>query len=180
MNTPSLSALLSRYFVELRMNNWSKTTIDRRDYVLSCFITWLDERGINTAGEITSESVAAYRRWLYHHRNARTGRPLKFATQASYLSSVGHWLRWLHEQGFTDTDAGQHIEELRATHVFAVHADHLKSADFGAAQKKRSRFPQNWLVIAHASPVPAVSQRSVADHRPKFAIDAASRPKNQV
>ncbi|WP_220498239.1 hypothetical protein, partial [Stieleria mannarensis] len=60
--------------------------------------------------EITPESLAAYRRWLYHYRNERTGKPLKFCTQASYLSAVAHWLGWLAEQGWIDADPSTDLE----------------------------------------------------------------------
>ncbi|QDV45600.1 Tyrosine recombinase XerD [Stieleria neptunia] len=107
---PAPTVLLSRYFSHLKMNNWSATTISRRDYVLNKFITRSSERGIESVTEITAESLAAYRRWLYHYRNERTGKPLKFCTQASYLSTVGHWLTWLTEQGWIDSDPSTGIE----------------------------------------------------------------------
>ena len=87
-NVPAPTVLLSRYFNHLKMNNWSATTISRRDYVLNKFITWSSERGIESVTEITAESLAAYRRWLYHYRNERTGKSLKFCTQA-YLPLNG-------------------------------------------------------------------------------------------
>ena len=109
-NTPSPSILLSRYFSHLRMNNWSAVTIDRRESVLRRFIAWCSDRGIEQVGEITSESVSAYRRWLYHYRNDRNGKAIKFCTQASYLSTVAHWLAWLTEQGWLAEDPGKSIE----------------------------------------------------------------------
>ncbi len=110
MSTPSPVVLLSRYFNHLRMNNWSINTVTRRDYVLNRFIAWLAERGIETAAEITPDSIAAYRRFLYHYRNERTGKALKFCTQASYLSTITHWLTWLVEQGWIETNPGDNIE----------------------------------------------------------------------
>lgn len=116
MNTPSLQTLLGRYFVDLRIDNWSPRTIDRRSFSLGTFIAWCGERGIDSVGEITVEAVATYRRHLYHHRNARTGKPIKFATQASYLSAIRHWLAWLCEQGWIDTDPGREIQLPKEEH----------------------------------------------------------------
>ncbi|WP_436299116.1 hypothetical protein, partial [Stieleria mannarensis] len=107
---PIPTVLLSRYFSHLKMNNWSANTISRRDYVLNKFIAWSSERGIDAVTEITSESLAAYRRYLYYYRNGRTGKPLKFCTQASYLSTVVHWLGWLNEQGWINSDPSTNIE----------------------------------------------------------------------
>jgi integrase/recombinase XerD len=92
------------------MNNWSERTVDRRSFSLGTFIRWCSERGIDAACEITGEAVQSYRRHLFHHRNARTGKPIKFATQASYLSAIRHWLTWLHEQGWIETNPGEKIE----------------------------------------------------------------------
>ena len=109
-NTPSPAALLSRYFVDLRMNNWSPRTIDRRSFSLGKFIQWCADRGIDAVTEITVEAVDSYRRSLFHHRNARTGKPIKFCTQASYLSAVRHWLGWLCDQGWIETNPADKIE----------------------------------------------------------------------
>lgn len=114
--TPSPHALLSRYFVALRMNNWSPRTIDRRAYSLGKFIAWCGERGIDNVGELTAEAVEAYRRSLYHHRNDRTGKPLKFSTQSSYLSAVCHWLAWLAEQGWITDNPAQRIVLPKSEH----------------------------------------------------------------
>ena len=109
-NTPSPAALLSRYFVHLRMNNWSPRTIDRRSFSLGKFIEWCAERGIDAVAEITVEAVESYRRSLFHHRNARTGKPIKFCTQASYLSAIRHWLGWLCEQGWISDNPADKLE----------------------------------------------------------------------
>jgi len=45
--------------------------------------------------EFTPELLQAYRRYLYEHRNRRTDKPLRFATQASYLAAVKHWCGWI-------------------------------------------------------------------------------------
>ena len=49
-------------------------TIDRRDNVLRRFIAWCSDRGLDSVDEITSPSVSAYRRLLYHYRNDRNGK----------------------------------------------------------------------------------------------------------
>jgi integrase/recombinase XerD len=45
-----------------------------------------------------------------HYRNAKTGRPLKFATQASYLISVRRWFRWLAEERILPRLIGEKLE----------------------------------------------------------------------
>jgi integrase/recombinase XerD len=100
MTTPATAAprvLLQRYFTDLRIDNWSPRTIDRRSFSIGRFIDWAAVRGIESVGEITVESLEAYRQSLFHHRNAKTGKPLSFSTQASYLAALKHWLLWLFE-----------------------------------------------------------------------------------
>lgn len=109
-HVPAPVVLLSRYFCHLKMNNWSAATIARRDYVLTKFIAWSSERGIDSVTEATPELLAAYRRWLYHYRNDRTGKPLKFCTQASYLKTVCGWCAWLTEQGWIESDPSTNVE----------------------------------------------------------------------
>ena len=115
-NTPTPRTLLSRYFVHLRMHNWSATTIDRRSFSLGKFIAWCSERGIEQVTEITAEAIESYRRSLYHHRIARTGKPIKFSTQASYLWAVRHWIGWLHEQGWISDNPATGLQLPKEEH----------------------------------------------------------------
>ncbi len=96
----TFEASLSRYFLALRIANWSPQTLDRRRYSLGRFIAWAQDRGVESIGDVTPEVVEAYRRSLFHARNPRTERPLRFATQASYLTALKHWFGWLAEQGW--------------------------------------------------------------------------------
>jgi len=116
MSIPAPAKLLSRYFVDLRMGNWSPNTIDRRAHSVGKFIEWCDQRGIDRVTKITVEVVEAYRRSLFHHRNARTDKPIKFSTQASYLSAVRHWMGWLCEQDWIKTNPAEKIELPKSEH----------------------------------------------------------------
>jgi integrase/recombinase XerD len=109
-NIPAPNILMERYLLHLRMNNWAVTTIKLISGALNRFISWCDQRGISCVTEITPDATQAYRRSLFHHRNARTGKPIKFATQASYLSAVCNWLVWLSDEGWIDSNPAQRIE----------------------------------------------------------------------
>ena len=60
----TLTSLLSAYFITLRMDNWSLTTIDRRNYSLGRFIAWCAERGVDSPEDFAAanELLEAYRR----------------------------------------------------------------------------------------------------------------------
>jgi integrase/recombinase XerD len=115
-STPAPTQLMTRYFTDLLMNNWSPTTIDRRTYSIGRFIAWASERGIVCVREISSESLAAYRRQLYEHRNERTGKPIRFATQASYLNAVRHWCAWLVKEGWLSVNPAIGIQVPKEEH----------------------------------------------------------------
>ncbi len=107
---PAPSTLLNRYFTELRVSNWAATTIDRRSYSIGRFLSWCEDRGIESVTEITAEAIAAYRRSLYHHRARKTGKALSFSTQASYLSALRHWMTWLHEQNWISANPAADLQ----------------------------------------------------------------------
>lgn len=91
----SYPSLLQAYYLDLRVLNWSESTIDRRKSSLRRFINWLQARAIDHIGQVTAQHVAAYQRSLYHVGHLRSGAPLASSTQASYLSTLSHWLQWL-------------------------------------------------------------------------------------
>jgi hypothetical protein len=113
---PSFQALLRRYFQDLRADNWSPRTIDRRSYSLGRFLEWCDQRGIDAVTQITPQLMEAYRRSLFHYRNPSTGRPLKFATQASYLTALRHWCAWLVEQRWIATNPAADLRLPKEEH----------------------------------------------------------------
>jgi integrase/recombinase XerD len=124
---PSFQALLRRYFHDLRADNWSPRTIDRRSYSLGRFLAWCEQRGIDTVAQITPQLMEAYRRSLFHYRNPSTGRPLKFATQASYLTALRHWCAWLVEQRWIATNPAADLrlpkEEHRLPSAYLTHEE---------------------------------------------------------
>ena len=93
--THSMASLLEAYYLDLRVKNWSEGTISRRQYGLKRFVNWLADRSIDTFNEVTPEVIEAYQRSLYHIGNLRNRKPLRAATQASYLSTIVHLMRWL-------------------------------------------------------------------------------------
>ena len=112
----TFESLLSRYFLSLQIANWSPRTVDRRRYSLGRFVDWVKERGAESHGDLTTELLEAYRRSLFHHRNGRTGKPLRFATQASYLVAVKHWLGWLAEEGWLETNPAEKLQLPKEEH----------------------------------------------------------------
>ena len=90
--------LLRQYLLWMRMRNRTDRTLELWDYTIRRFNHWCAERGITCVGEVTLELLQAYRRYLFHYRNQKTGKPLKFNTQLSYMLSITRWLHWLAEE----------------------------------------------------------------------------------
>ncbi len=107
---PEPKLLVHRFLQTMRMRNCSERTINCWRFKLHRFTTWCDERSITCMSEVTSGLVGAYRRSLFHYRNPKTGAPLKFDTQASYLIPVRRWFVWMKAQAFIDHDPARDIE----------------------------------------------------------------------
>ena len=102
--------LVKQYLQMMRMRNSTDRSVKYVDDILRRFINWCDERGIESMDEVTHEIVAAYRRHLFHYRNARTGKPLKFDTQSHYLTPVRCWFRWMVQCDLIEHDPTQNVE----------------------------------------------------------------------
>jgi len=102
--------LQAQFLQWMRMRNCTPRTIEQWTFTLDRFSSWCTDRGIDSVAEVTPGVLAAYRRYLFHYRNPRTGRPLKFATQSSYLLSVRRWFRWLAKEKFLADDASRDLE----------------------------------------------------------------------
>jgi integrase/recombinase XerD len=110
-NNPPTPEPLRRSFLQwLRMRNLSPRTIEQWEYTIRRFNLWCAERDITCVTQVTPQLMAAYRRYLFHYRNAKTGKPLKFATQTSYLMSLRRWFVWLHEENFVPENPAEKLQ----------------------------------------------------------------------
>ncbi len=110
MKLPSPKILLHQFLQSMRMRNCSEATIRSWNYVFNVFSHWSQERGIECLSEVTPEIMGAYRRYLFHYRNAHTGKPLTFDTQAHYLMMVRRWFVWMKDQALIESDPTRDIE----------------------------------------------------------------------
>ena len=110
MNLPEPKMLIHQFLQAMRMRNCSERTIGSWQSILNRFVDWLNERSIDCLSMVTVEHVAAYRRSLFHYRNPRTGKPLKFNTQAHYLIPLRRWFGWMQHQSFLESNPTESIE----------------------------------------------------------------------
>lgn len=109
-NNEPANVLLHPFLQAMRMRGCSQRTIAHWHFVITRFIDWCAQRGVDRVEEVTPELVAAYRRALFHYRNLRTGLPLKFDTQAHYLTPVRRWFVWLVAAGVVQSDPACDVE----------------------------------------------------------------------
>lgn len=107
---PAPELLKDQFLQWMRMRNCSERTIELWEVNLRRFNSWCAARGIECVTAVTPDLFAAYRRWLFHYRNPKTHAPLKFATQASYLTPVRRWFVWLTKENFLSRDVTAELE----------------------------------------------------------------------
>jgi integrase/recombinase XerD len=109
-NLPTPKLLMAQFLQWMRMRGCSERTVHLWTGNIERFIGWSAERGIDCVSQVTPETLAAYRRSLFHYRNRKTDKPLKFATQVSYLTSVRRWFVWLAREKFIPSDPARDLE----------------------------------------------------------------------
>ena len=107
---PSPELLMTQFLLWMRMRGCSERTVELWTGNIERFIGWSAERGIDCVSQVTPEILAAYRRALFHYRKAKTNKPLRFATQVSYLTSVRRWFVWLAREKFIPGDPARDLE----------------------------------------------------------------------
>ena len=109
-NLPEPKILIHQFLQTMRMRNCSERTTASWQYVINRFVSWLNQRSIDCLSQVTASHLAAYRRSLFHYRNPKTGKPLKFDTQAHYLIPVRRWFDWMVGQAFIEHDPTLEVE----------------------------------------------------------------------
>ena len=90
--------LLVRYMEEhfewMTVTGYSADTVRARRQHIRKFISWIDERGIDSPTQITRPMVERYQRHLFYYRKS-DGQPLTIGMQVQYLASIKLWFKWL-------------------------------------------------------------------------------------
>lgn len=87
-------SLVIRHLASLRMHNYAKSSVEKADYILRGFVSWCNDRGIHQPKEVTQRIIERYQSWLFAYRTAKD-KPLKMATQASRLTHIRMFFKWL-------------------------------------------------------------------------------------
>ncbi|HLM82507.1 MAG TPA: site-specific tyrosine recombinase XerC, partial [Terriglobales bacterium] len=95
--TTALEIMMREHLAAMRVRNYSEQTVHTREFHLSFFIQWCQERGIEAPVEVTRPVIERYQRHLFHYRK-KNGQPLSFRSQHSRLSPLRMWFRWMTRQ----------------------------------------------------------------------------------
>ena len=90
----TMGAELARFSVWLAARNYSPYTIEQRQIAIGAFIAWAALRGVERPQDVTRPILERYQRHLFHHRKA-DGAPLTFRTQATRLTPLRAFFKWL-------------------------------------------------------------------------------------
>lgn len=129
-NVPSPEILRAQFLQWMRMRNCSERTLESWEFRIRRFSAWCADRGIECVTEVTADLLAAYRRHLFHYRNAKTNAPLKFSTQSSYLMSLRRWFVWLAKEKFITENVAANLElpkEERRVPTDVLSADEVET-----------------------------------------------------
>ena len=90
----SLYRQMMDFLMWLEERNTSRHTLKHWELYLRYFVSWCDERGLTRPGEITRPILERYQRHLFLKRK-KNGAPLSATTQASRVTPIRKWFRWL-------------------------------------------------------------------------------------
>ena len=87
-------AYLARFTDWQLMHNYSPKTVETRERALRGFFTWAEMRSLTHPKDVTRPILQRYQRHLYFYRK-KDGNPLSFRTQASRLTPIRAFFKWL-------------------------------------------------------------------------------------
>lgn len=87
-------AYLARFTDWQLMHNYSPKTVETRERALRAFFTWAEMRSLTHPKDVTRPILQRYQRHLYFYRK-KDGNPLSFRTQASRLTPIRAFFKWL-------------------------------------------------------------------------------------
>lgn len=90
----SLYRQMMDFLMWLEERNASRHTLKHWTLYLRYFVTWCDERGVTRPQEVTRPMLERYQRHLFLKRK-KNGAPLSATTQASRITPIKKWFRWL-------------------------------------------------------------------------------------
>ena len=97
-------------FLEYRLiQNYAKSSNRRNDSCIRQFILWCDARGIESPTAVTRPILVRYKKHLYYRRK-KDGEPLSFQTQASQLSSLKRFFKWLARENHIQFNPASDLE----------------------------------------------------------------------
>ena len=146
---PLAGKLLVRYMEEhfewMTVTGYSADTVRARRQHIRKFISWIDERGIDSPTQIIRPMVERYQRHLFYYRKT-DGQPLSIGMQAQYLASIKLWFKWLTRQHHilanpaADLDLPRQPKRLPGRILSAAEVEAvLREADPSTAQGLRDR-----------------------------------------
>jgi len=101
--------MAAAYLEWMRVQNFSRYTVQSRDYDLRRFLDWSEERSIVRTGDVTKIVLEDYKKFQYR-RKKPDGSAISRTTQHHTLRTIRGFTKWLHRRGVILTDPGAFVE----------------------------------------------------------------------
>ncbi len=88
---------IGRHLEWMRVHNYSKHTVERREPSLVYFARWCEARGVARPRDVTKPIVERYQKHLFYYRQAN-GKPLSWASQVNGLNPIKVFFSWMARQ----------------------------------------------------------------------------------
>lgn len=104
--------LIASWVEALKVKNYSKWTIIRRQKSILRFAEWCRERDLTAPKQITRPILERYIRSLYYYRK-KDGTPMAFASQSNHVSCLRLFFRWLVRENYLGANPASDLEAPR-------------------------------------------------------------------
>lgn len=129
LGDPYGMAVMMEKFVDwMRVTNYSNQTIEDRQWHLSRFIEWAEQRGVTRPSEVTKPILQRYQRYLFQYRKDN-GQPLSFGSQHARLTPLRTWFKWLSRHNHILYNPAGEIELPRLQRRLPKHVLTIREAE---------------------------------------------------
>jgi len=105
----SLAQLARTYLENLRVRNYTASTIECRRDALKMFLLWAEDRDLNEPNKVTKPMLESYQRHLWRWKK-HNGKPLGISTQRNRLSTLKDYFAYLSKQNHILANPASELE----------------------------------------------------------------------
>ncbi len=113
MEKDNLDLFKNRFRQYMQIINRSERTVKDYQYTLDKFVSFLNEQGVFSIGQIKRENISMYQKHVYYQLNDK-GKQNVASTHNNYLKSVKSFCLFLQTEGYTTYNPAKDIQYAKA------------------------------------------------------------------